>query len=49
MATKMRPEAPEYLTVVTTEQLAEMVESDTEPTRGLDTILKRRHDRLARG
>lgn len=49
MATKMKPESAGYVTVVTTEQLAEMVKSDTEPTRGLDAILKRRHDRLARG
>lgn len=47
MATRIRPDAPAYVTVVTTEQLAEMVKSDTEPTRGLDNILKRWRDRLA--
>ncbi|ASL11059.1 hypothetical protein MYCODSM44623_04367 [Mycobacterium intracellulare subsp. chimaera] len=38
-----------YVTVVSKQQLQQMLSKDTKPTAGMDSILARRRARLARG
>lgn len=38
-----------YVTVVSHEQLCRMLSAETKPTAGMDCILERRRERIARG